>query len=94
MNSKPGKHEAWQRLWHLFHARKREFLTHYHQRSNVETTFSMIKRKFGGAVRSKKVESHMNEVLCKIICHNLCVLAGSIYELGIDPKFYDCENAR
>jgi transposase len=90
-NSKPGKHEAWQRLWHLFHANKRTFLSHYHARSNVETTFSMIKRKFGGSVRSKKVESQMNEVLCKVLCHNLCVLAGSIYELGIDPAFGDSE---
>jgi hypothetical protein len=30
-----------------------EFLEHYHKRSNVETTFHMIKSKFGDAVLSK-----------------------------------------
>ena len=29
------------------------FLLHYHKQSNVESTFSMIKRKFGDSVRNK-----------------------------------------
>jgi transposase len=32
---------------------REDFLKHYHQRSNVESTFSAIKRKFGDSVRSK-----------------------------------------
>jgi hypothetical protein len=47
----------------------------------------MIKAKFGGSVRSKKPVAQMNEVLCKVVCHNLCVLVQSIYELGIEPTF-------
>lgn len=27
-----------------------------------------------------------NEMLCKVICHNLCVLITSIYELGVEPE--------
>ena len=50
------------------------FLTHYHKRSNVETAFSMIKGKFGDAVRSKSDIGQLNEVLCKVLCHNLCVI--------------------
>lgn len=42
-----GGSDAWRRLWHTFEARNDEFLAHYHQCSNVESTFSMIKRKFG-----------------------------------------------
>ena len=57
----------------MFLYRQDEFLAHYHKRSNVESTFSAIKRKFGGAVRSKRFTAQVNEVLCKILCHNLSV---------------------
>jgi hypothetical protein len=29
-----------------------------------------------------------NEALAKILCHNLCVVIGSMYELGINPVFW------
>ncbi len=80
--------ETWRKLWHLFWYRRDEFLKHYHRRSNVETTFSMIKRKFGGSLRSKKFQSQMNEVLCKILCHNIVVLIHEMHELGIEPEFW------
>jgi hypothetical protein len=32
-----------------------------------------------------------NEVLCKILCHNICCVIGSMYKLGIKPKFGDEE---
>lgn len=84
-----GEHStsAWARMWGLFWYRREEFLRHYHRRSNVEATFSMIKRKFGGAVRAKKLESQKNEVLCKFLCHNIVVLIHEMYELGIEPDF-------
>ena len=59
----------------------------YHKRSNSESTFSAIKRKFGGAVRSKTFTAQRNEILCKILCHNLSVLVHAIHELGIEPTF-------
>ena len=34
----------------------------------------MIKAKFRDHVRSKTPVAMVNEVLCKIICHNICVL--------------------
>jgi transposase len=37
----------WAEMYHYFNFRKQEFLQHYHKRSNVESTFSMMKRKFG-----------------------------------------------
>ena len=51
------------------------------------STFSMIKGKFGDAVRSKSEIGQLNEVLCKVLCHNLCVLIQAIHELGIEPIF-------
>lgn len=44
-----------------------EFLDHYHKRSNAETVFSMIQRKFGNSVRSKSDTAQVNEVLCKVL---------------------------
>ncbi|HEV3476738.1 MAG TPA: hypothetical protein VG127_04570 [Rubrobacteraceae bacterium] len=46
----------------------------YHKRSNIETAFSMIKGKFGSALRSKSDTGQINEVLCKVLAHNICVL--------------------
>lgn len=59
-------------------------MAHYHRRSNVETTFSALKRKFGTAVRAKKCTSQVNEVLTKILCHNLACLVHEIHELNVD----------
>jgi hypothetical protein len=65
--------------------RREEFLKHYHQRSNVESVFSAIKRKFGDAVRSKTETAMMNETLAKLVCHNLTCVIAEWYTLGIDP---------
>lgn len=79
----------WAEMYHYFNFRKQEFLQHYHKRSNVESTFSMMKRKFGDSIRSKTDVAMTNEVLCKILCHNLVVLIHEMYELGIDPVFWN-----
>ena len=65
-----------------------EFLAHYHKRSNIESTNQMIKAKFGGKLRSKSAVGQINEALCKVLCHNLCVVIQSIHELGIAPTFW------
>ncbi len=51
----------------------------------------MIKAKFGSAVRAKTPTAQVNEVLCKVLCHNICVLVQSIYELGLEPTFWTVE---
>jgi hypothetical protein len=53
-------------MYHLFALQRDTFLSHYHVRSNVETTFSMIKRKFGESRKSKSYEGQVNHVLCKV----------------------------
>lgn len=86
-NSKGDGPAAWRRMFGLFMYRQPEFLAHYHARSNVEATFSAIKRLFGGSVRSKNPTAQVNEVLCKALCFNLSCLVHAIYELGITPSF-------
>jgi len=76
-----------QKMFHLYCMNREEFLAHYHKRSNAETTFSMIKAKFGGRIRSKSETAQINEVLCKVLCHNICCVIQSMFEFRIDPAF-------
>jgi transposase len=87
-NSQPnGNGALWARIYHFYQFKREEFLTHYHKRSNVETTFSMIKAKFGERLRSKTETAQINEALCKVLSHNLCCVIQSFYELGIEASF-------
>ena len=66
MSSHTGKGGGtWEKMYHYFQFKRTEFLQHYHKRSNVESTFSMIKRKFGDSLRSKTDTAMVNETLCK-----------------------------
>ena len=47
----------------------------------------MIKSKFGDAVRSKTEVAQVNEVLLKVLCHNIYVVIQEMFELGIEPNF-------
>ena len=78
---------AWGRMYHYFMLKREDFLSHYHRRSNVETVFSMCKVKFGDSVRSKSDTGIVNEVLCKVLCHNIWLLIQAIHELGVEPTF-------
>ena len=78
----------YQKMYHYFCFRQEEFANHYHKRSNVESTFSMIKAKFRDHVRSKGDMAAKNEVLCKILCHNICCLIQAMYELNVEPTFW------
>jgi hypothetical protein len=45
---------------------------------------------FGDAVRSKTDTAMVNEALCKLLAHNLCVLIQEEHELGIESVFWPC----
>jgi hypothetical protein len=79
---------TWEKMYHYFQFKRGDFLAHYHKRSNVESTFSTMKRKFGDGLRSKTDVAMANEALCKILCHNLVVLIHEMCELGVDPVFW------
>lgn len=86
-----SKDPLWTRMYHFYAFNQEWFKEHYHKRSNVETTFSMIKEKFGTRLLSKTETAQVNEVLCKVLCHNICVVIQSMYELGIEPVFWSDE---
>ncbi len=74
-------------MLHYFMLSREEFPARYHKKSDAESTFSMMKRKFGDGLRSKTDVAMVNETLRKVLCHNLVVLIHEMYELGIDPTF-------
>jgi len=78
----------WKKLFHLYSFQRDEFLAHYHKRSNSETVFSAVKRKFGPSLRSRLEIAQFNETFCKLIAHNIVMVAHSIHELGIAPQFW------
>lgn len=83
----------WEKMFLYYNFRREEFLTHYHKRSNAESTFGMVKAKFRDHVRSKTDTAMKNEVLCKFLCHNIVVVHQSQVELGIEPVFWKDEPA-
>ena len=87
-NATASKGGLWEKMFHYFSFNKEEFLSRYHLRSNVETTFSMVKAKFGDSIRSKTDTAMVNEVLAKFVCHNICCVIQSMFEFGVTPTFW------
>jgi transposase len=87
------KNPLWRKMYHYYSYNQTWFMKQYHKRSNVETTFHMIKSKFGDSLRSKTTTAQINEALCKVLCHNLCCLIQSMWELDIKPEFWNETNA-
>ena len=78
---------TWNRLFHFFHMHRDEFLPSYHKRSNVESTFSALKRKFGDTIRSKSPVAQRNEALLKALCHNIVCVIHEVQESGAAAVF-------
>ncbi len=85
--ARAGSVPIWKKMFHYFSLNQEEFNQHYHLRSNVETTFFMVKSKLGDSVKSKNFTAQKNELLCKLIAHNIIVLIQEIHELKIETKF-------
>jgi len=73
---------TWTKMYHYFQLNREEFMQHYHARSNVESAFNMVKMKFGDKLKSKNFIAQKNELLCKLIAHNIVVLIHEMHELG------------
>lgn len=88
-----GKSRIWNKAFHYFQMNREEFLARYHRRSNVESTFSAMKRKFGDTLRSKTRRAQENELLLRVLCHNLVCLIHEIHESGASAFFPALTNA-
>jgi transposase len=73
----------WKKMWHLFQSDPTGYLAHYHKRSNVESTFAAIKKKFGETLRSRDPTAQVNELLSKVLVHNIQILIQASFERGI-----------
>jgi len=82
-----GGSPIWKKMYYYFQFNNEEFMSHYHKRSNAETVFHMVKMKFGDKVRSKNRIAQENELMCKFIAHNICVVIQEMFELGIQAGF-------
>ncbi len=93
-NASPATGGLWAKMYYFFQLQRDEFLKRYHLRSNVESTFSMIKRKFGDSVRSKTDVAMKNETLAKLVCHNICCVIQEMFENGVEPDFLNAGPSR
>jgi len=88
MSNTGNKARLWRKMFYYFKLNQEDFLMHYHNRSNVETTFFAVKTKFGDCLKNKTFTSQTNEVLCKLIAYNITVLISAMFELKIEPKLF------
>ena len=82
-NATQAKGGLWAQMFYAYHWHRDRFMSRYHLRSNVESTFSMIKAKFGDSVRSKTDTAMKNEVLAKILAHNICCVIQTSHEMNL-----------
>lgn len=82
----------WKKMFIFFKEHEDEFNEKYHKRSNVETTFSMLKTRFNNKVMTKRFTSNVNEIKIKCLCHNICVLIQEMFENNIDIDFKENVN--
>jgi len=78
---------SWGLMLRLWKKHQMFFCERYFRRANIESTFSMVKRKFGDFCRSKKPESQQAEILSRICCHNAVVLAEALLSYDLKKGF-------
>lgn len=88
--AEPEKKDIWGTMFYIFKKNQNLWYKHYHFRSNVETTFAMVKRRFGEILLSKNYVAQRNELMMKFICHNIACLIQEVFErkVIIDFKAY------
>ena len=60
----------------------------YHQRNKVETVFSVLKRKFGESLKSRKYRLQVKEIKIKVILYNLSRMMKLFCVLVLIEEFY------
>lgn len=88
-NSKgnPRGSKIWSIMFSMFVKHNDKYMDMYHQRSNIETGFHMIKQRFGDYLLTRTHEANVNEIKMKFLCHNTCVLIQELFESNIKIEF-------
>ncbi len=55
-----------------------EFLSIYYKRSNVEATFSSMKRRFSSTLSARKFATQKIELGFFVLCYNIHILAAAV----------------
>jgi hypothetical protein len=61
---------------------------YYHQRNKVETVFSVLKRKFGDALKARKFRAQVKELKIKLILYNISKIILAIFIRSVIEDFY------
>jgi len=64
----------WNQMLQAYLNNPEQWLKNYHKRSNAESVFSKIKRKYGGNLRSRHPQARKTELLLKILLHNQTIV--------------------
>jgi transposase len=80
----------WKKLVYEYHNNREAYLKIYHQRSNAESGFNMVKSAVGGNMMTHYEDALRNELKTKFLIHNLGVLIQENVELGIDLNLSAC----
>lgn len=82
-----GGSSAYHKMFLFFTYHREKFEEHYRTRGQVEVTFGAIKQKIGETITSRKFTAQVNELLAKLVVHNLTMLIQAMYGFGILPDF-------
>ena len=80
---------AYHKMFLFFSYHREKFDEHYRDRGQVEVTFGAIKQKIGETIMSRNFHAQVNELMCKLIVHNITMLIQSMYSLGVLPDFLE-----
>jgi hypothetical protein len=69
--AKPKSHPAWKHLHNLWTKFRTIFDSIYHQRSKVETIFSVLKKRYGDMLFSKNKDMQHKEMSLRFIAYNI-----------------------
>ena len=79
---------AWDRALHYFCYRQSEWFDLYHTRSQSETVMDMLKERYGEKILSKDPVAQTNEVLARVLAHNIYILIREAHFLGIESELH------
>jgi transposase len=84
---------AYHRMYLFFSYERQKFEDHYRDRAQVEVTFGSMKQRIGETVLSRSFTAQVNEILSKVVVHNISMLVQAMLRLGALPDFLQPKNA-